>query len=67
MTSQLASYTTIARNCRKTMENSDIRNMMLEEREENFEIIEEFLNEKDHEFEVGEDFKEVIGTHIVHL
>ena len=49
------------------MENSEMKKMMLEEREETFEIIEEFLNEKDHEFEVGEEFKEVIGTHIVHL
>ena len=67
MTNQLASYTTIAGNCIKTMENSEMKKMMLEEREETFEIIEEFLNEKDHEFEVGEEFKEVIGTHIVHL
>ena len=49
------------------MENSEIRDMMMDKREENFEIIEEFLNEKDHEFVVGEEFKEVIGNGIVDL
>ena len=41
-----------------------MKNMTLEEREENFEIVEEFLSDKDHGFEVGKEFQEVIGRNI---
>ena len=41
-----------------------MKNMTLEEREENFEIVEEFLSEKDDGFEVGNEFQEVIGRTI---
>ena len=43
------------------MERNEIREMALEEREEDFQIIEEFLDGENHQLDDGEEFQEVIG------